>query len=302
MNKYQKELEALLKKQYASASDELKKAYGKSLKEIKNKVEYYMMQHSSLSYAQKLEVARLTSLMVQIENELDFLSDVQQQHVYKYLQSSGHVAYNELFYDFEQTHGFSIEFNLLNRDLIQTIIDTPIKGIKLSARLNDGVISTLKANLLSQLQIGLAQGKSYAEMAQALSDVADSSYKRAMTIMRTEAGRVQAVTRQKSQTEADNQGVEFEKVWSSTLSLATRDTHRALDGQAVKPNEKFKSPSGHAALQPHMFGVAKEDINCRCRTYSRVKGVKPELRRDNETKKVVKYRNYKEWEKGRSVA
>lgn len=301
MNKYQKEIEALLQKQYSSTAKDLKKAYDKALKEIKNKVEYYMMQTSSLSFAQRLEVARLTSLMIQIENELDFLSSVQQEHIYKFLESSGHVAFNELFYEFEMTQGFSIEFNMLNTELIQTIIDTPIDSVRLSERLKDGVISTLKANLNSQLQIGLVQGKSYPEMSAALADIADSSFKRAMTIMRTEAGRVQAVTRQKSQTEAEKMGIEFEKVWSSTLSLATRDSHRALDGQARAPQEKFKSPvSGYTALQPHMFGIASEDVNCRCRTYSRINGVNPEFRKDNETKKNVKFKNYEDWLKSRS--
>lgn len=298
MNKYQKEIETLLTVQFSQTSKEIKKAYDKALKEIKNKVEYYMMQTTGLSFAQKLEVARLTSLMIQIENELDFLSKVQTEHMYKFLESSGHIAFNELFYDFEMTQGFAIEFNMLNKKLMQTIIDTPIKSLRLSARLEDGVLSKLKANLLSQLQLGLSQGKSYEEMAFALSDVAESSYKRAMNIMRTEAGRVQAITRQKSMTEADKQGIEFEKVWSSALDTKTRDSHRILDGQAVKPDEKFEI-NGHKALQPHMFGVASEDVNCRCRTFSRIKGYEPTHRRNNKTGHTIKYKSYKEWEKGR---
>lgn len=298
MNKYQKEIETLLTSQFDNTSKQVRKAYDKALKEIKNKVDYYMMQTSTLSFAKKIEVARMTSLMLQIENELDFLNKIQKDHIYKFLESSGHIAFNELFYEFEMTEGISIEFNMLNKKLIQTIIDTPIKGIKLSARLEDGVISTLKANLLSQLQIGLAQGKSYEEMAYALSDVGESSYKRAMNIIRTEAGRVQSVTRQKSQTEADERGIEFEKVWSSALDLRTRDSHRQLDGQAVKPDEYFKV-NGHKALQPHMFGVASEDISCRCRTFSRIKGYGPTDRRDNTNGDTIKYKSYKEWEKGR---
>lgn len=298
MNKYQKEIESLLTAQFTQTSKEIKKAYDKTLKEIKNKVEYYMMQTSALSYAQKLEVGRLTSLMLQMENELDFLNGVQKDHMYKFLESSGQIAFNELFYDFEMTQGFSIQFNMLNKKLIQTIVDTPVKGIKLSTRLEDGVISKLKANLISQLTVGLSQGKSYEQMAHALSDVAESSYKRAMNIMRTEAGRVQSVTRQKSMAEADKRGIEFEKVWSSALDTKTRDNHRILDGQAVKPDAYFKV-NGHTALQPHMFGIATEDVNCRCRTFSRIKGYGPTHRRDNSNGETVKYKSYIEWEKGR---
>ena len=136
-------------------------------------------------------------------------------------------------------------------------------------------------------------------MAHSLSDVAESSYKRAMNIMRTEAGRVQSVTRQKSMAEADKRGIEFEKVWSSALDTRTRDSHRVLDGQAVKPDAYFKV-NGHRTLQPHMFGIATEDINCRCRTFSRIKGYGPTHRRENETGEIIPYETYDEWEKGRS--
>ncbi|WP_105116341.1 ADP-ribosyltransferase [Streptococcus suis] len=55
------------------------------------------------------------------------------------------------------------------------------------------------------------------------------------------------------------------------------------------------------ALQPHMFGIASEDCNCRCRTISRLKDDDtPFLRRDNETGEVIEYRNYREWERAKT--
>jgi SPP1 gp7 family putative phage head morphogenesis protein len=56
------------------------------------------------------------------------------------------------------------------------------------------------------------------------------------------------------------------KEWSSTLDDRTRDTHAEMDGQRVGLDEDFESPSGAHAQCPGSFGVAEEDINCRCAT------------------------------------
>ncbi|HEM4031005.1 TPA: hypothetical protein U1V77_001990 [Streptococcus suis] len=88
-------------------------------------------------------------------------------------------------------------------------------------------------------------------------------------------------------------------MWVATLDKRTRNTHQYLDGQQVGPEEYFEH-NGLRTLQPHMFGIASEDCNCRCRTISRLKDDDtPLLRRDSETGEVVEYRNYREWEKNR---
>lgn len=54
------------------------------------------------------------------------------------------------------------------------------------------------------------------------------------------------------------------KEWLSVQDSQTRETHAEMDGQKVKLNEEFVSPSGRRAQGPGMFGVPEEDINCRC--------------------------------------
>ena len=48
-------------------------------------------------------------------------------------------------------------------------------------------------------------------------------------------------------------------------------------------------------MGPRMFGKPQEDINCRCTTITIVNGIEPELRKDIETKEIIKYNNYNEW-------
>ncbi len=52
---------------------------------------------------------------------------------------------------------------------------------------------------------------------------------------------------------------------------------------------------GHKAKGPRLFGVAKEDISCRCTTIEVVEDIEPKLRKDNDNKKIVKYKNYADW-------
>ena len=43
-----------------------------------------------------------------------------------------------------------------------------------------------------------------------------------------------------------------------------RDSHSAMDGQRQPVTNPFRSPDGFTAMYPGDFGVASEDINCRC--------------------------------------
>ena len=213
-----------------------------------------------------------------------------------HLIDTGKIAYNELFYDFEGGHG-GINFAMLKEDELRTIIETPVANFKLSERLDDGVVERLKNNIKDDLNRIFLHGASYAQASARLAEQGYSSYRRAMMITRTEAGRVQAVAREKAQAEARRLGIEFDKVWVATLDGRTRHNHAELDGEKADKDGYFEI-NGLRTKQPHMFGFASEDVNCRCRTISRLKGDDtPLLRRDNETGEVIEYRNYREWEK-----
>jgi uncharacterized protein with gpF-like domain len=54
------------------------------------------------------------------------------------------------------------------------------------------------------------------------------------------------------------------KVWLSALDDRTRETHLAMHDQTVPVGEEFQSPDGGTTKAPGQFGIAAEDINCRC--------------------------------------
>lgn len=249
-----------------------------------------------LTSSQKLKLSQMSTLLEQLDQSAEKLKKGLRSEITGHLIDTGKVAYNELFYEFESGYG-GINFAMLKEEELRTIIETPVANFKLSERLNDGVVERLRNNIKDDLNRIFLHGASYAQASARLAEQGYSSYRRAMMITRTEAGRVQAVAREKAQAEARSLGIEFDKVWVATLDGRTRHNHAELDGAKADKDGYFEI-NGLRTKQPHMFGFASEDVNCRCRTISRLKGDDtPLFRRDNETGEVVKYRNYREWEK-----
>lgn len=268
--------------------------YIDTIKDLKQALLVDYQRYEQLSSTEKLKLSRMTNLLEQLDKSTKELKQGLKTEINGHLEDTGKIAYNELFYEYESKNT-AINFTMLKSEELKTIIETPVANYKLSERLNDGVAERLKSNIKSELTRVFLLGYSYKQTAARLAELGYSSYRRALNITRTEAGRVQAIARQKSQMEAMKLGVEFEKEWISTLDNRTRSDHTKLDGQRVKPDEDFEV-SGLKAKQPHMFGVAAEDCNCRCRTVSRLKNDKSALlRRDNETGKVGRWKNYHDW-------
>lgn len=54
------------------------------------------------------------------------------------------------------------------------------------------------------------------------------------------------------------------KTWNTQMDNRVRDTHDYLHGITKPLNEPFYTYNGDSAQHPGGFGVAAEDINCRC--------------------------------------
>lgn len=143
--------------------------------------------------------------------------------------------------------------NPLVKDLLQDFSTNKIKGL-----VNGATKDALKATL----EEGYRAGEGAKEIAARVKDVfAVASSSRALTIARTEvvgtANRANVIAFEMS-------GVVQSKEWLSVQDGATRDTHKDMDGQRVTLAAKFESPTGGKASAPGQFGIAEEDINCRC--------------------------------------
>lgn len=144
---------------------------------------------------------------------------------------------------------------------------------KLKTSLYDALgvdVAKLKTTITAEITRGIASGMLYDDI---IRNIADKSYiplKRAKTIVRTEAGRVQEQATFDEAHKARQAGADVVKQWSAIRDARTRDSHRMLDGQVRELDEPFEV-NGHKAMHPHDFGIASEDINCRCTMLTRAR-------------------------------
>tara|TARA_Y100000592_G_C5462708_1_gene314849 strand:- start:666 stop:1385 length:720 start_codon:yes stop_codon:yes gene_type:complete len=111
---------------------------------------------------------------------------------------------------------------------------------------------------------GEEEGASKDEILDSIRDSVAFDESRAQTIARTESTKVINSAINEAYKQAGDNGVKLEKVWITENDDAVRETHIELDGVTIPVNEDFVSSSGATTQSPASFGVAAEDINCRC--------------------------------------
>lgn len=293
-DKWQKELQKLSDYAESDVNKKLFKYYRKALKEIKKEMKVFIENYEKLSFSKRLEAERLLENGKQIDKILRETYEQANGEIEKYTHSEAERAYYGTWYALEGAHNVQLNMNMLPERYIEQLVHHPVKGQVFSKRLYKHRNKLAKETTTALLDAA-RKGKSYAVAAKQIADLTEASYKRAFRIARTEGGRVQSTAKQRSYEEAKKKGVDIKKQWMSTLDNDTRDTHRALDGQEVEVEGKFVTEYGNEADGPRLFGIAEEDIHCRCTTITVVNGVAPELRINNETGQTVPYKNFKEW-------
>lgn len=151
-------------------------------------------------------------------------------------------------------------------ETVKHIVENPMKKLKLStilSRRRSQIVTSTKKTLA----VGLANGDSYTRMAQRIAENLNGDYKKAIRIVRTEANRAinrgfQDVTEEALEMLIGSDYVEV-KEWCSMEDESVRDTHQHLNGKKIHALDVFESHGAKAGC-PGAFGVAEEDINCRC--------------------------------------
>lgn len=132
------------------------------------------------------------------------------------------------------------------------------------AELVGNVGPTTRAEVRRVITDGIETGAGVSDIQAALMDSPAFRPVRALAIARTETTRAVSAGTDYALQQAAEEGISVQRQWLSARDSAVRDSHRAMDGQTVAMGERFRSPSGRAAAHPGGFGVAAEDINCRC--------------------------------------
>lgn len=284
--------------QEEKAIQQLKQNYKEALAEIKTKVKK-MKESPSFQGKNIYQMKYQLMLEAQLQTILHKLGEQNVEDMTGYLDGVYREAYLGCLYGM---HGDGVDLLLqVDETKVQKCINKDTKDLKFSQRLYENV-DQLKSTVKVEISRGFSTGRDYDSIARQISLKAGTSLARACIIARTEGHRVTSESEMDCMTAAKSKGADVVKEWISTLDSVTRETHVELDGQIRELEEAFVIPStGARAMYPGGFGIAKEDIQCRCCMNQRARWNldSEEYRYSRAVGEVVSIQSdvYKEWKK-----
>jgi len=298
MTRSQQEIDVLLDQMIEDAEDALDQAFAERLKDILSQISRMYQKYSKrgeLTITELNKLNRFRHEMEQIVEMTDGLYDQVEQMIATLMETIYLENYLRSAFVYEYAAQVEMGFTIPTAEIIQRAILNPIAELRLPA-LMEVHRNEIVRNIRIEITQGLQAGEDYSRMAKRIEKRVNFSMAKARRVARTEAGRVQSVSRLDA-AEVAGKFTKMQKVWSATLDTHTRHTHRHLDGQKADSEGYFHS-RGAKAQAPHLFGVPSEDINCRCSVLFTVNGIMPEVRRarkDDGKTQVIPYQTYNEW-------
>lgn len=147
-----------------------------------------------------------------------------------------------------------------------------IRAIQLKTKLTHPIYKTLGVNIVKlqktvteEISRGISIGLFYKDIARNIRNRTNNlNIGRSKVIAQTEGHRVGQQASYDCLKRSVEAGADVLKQWDSSLDNKVRDTHRFLDGQIRELDEPFVNIYGEEAMFPSDFGIAREDVNCRC--------------------------------------
>lgn len=269
---------ALLKSEWEVMQEQLKtekgvlkaleKHYSEALQAVDDRIaEMLGRNDANLPHViRRIEYQKMVK--AQVQAALDSLHAKEYETISEYLQDSYTDAFVGTMYTLHHQDMPVIVPIDQNAVVKAVTIDSKVKSDLYTALGVD--VNKLKKTIASEITRGIASGLLYDDITRNIAYAGGITAKRAKMITRTEAGRVQEQATFDAANKALAAGADVVKQWSAIRDGKTRDTHRALDGQVREVNEPF-SVGGHEAMHPHGFGIASEDVNCRCTMLTRAR-------------------------------
>lgn len=245
---------------------ELEKHYSAALEDIDQRIAAMLGRNdANLPHViRRIEYQRM--IKAQIQAALDKLHANEYETISAYLNDS-------------YTNGFVGTMYTLHEQDIPIIIpidqNAAVKAVTIDSKLKDELYKTLgvditrlKKTVAAEITRGIASGLLYTDIARNIKNASGIPFRRARTIVRTEAGRVQEQAAMDAGNKAKQAGADVVKQWSSIRDGKTRPMHRLMDRQVREMDERF---SNGLMFPQEPGGKAAEVINCRCTTLIRAR-------------------------------
>lgn len=267
MKKWEKEIAQKQIQDEAKILSRLKKIYGQALQEVNDKIQVLQSKDQTQSVIYQLKYQQ------QLEKELSSIYDKMKHNYYftvdEYLKDCYEDSFYSTMYGLHQ-EGIPLVIPLNQKAAVQ-MISLASDGIKLSDKIYYDV-DQLSTTVRREITRGIATNSSYADITRNVARKSEATLNQAYRIVRTEGHRVQEEVKFKTINQAKDKGADVVKQWDAAIDRRTRKSHIALDGQLREVDQPFKSPvTGKTAMYPGGFGVAAEDIHCRCTALMRAR-------------------------------
>ena len=258
----EKKVIQLLKRVYQQASMDCER----KIRELAGRTDMENLQ--SIIYQKQYQEARKK----QLDGILDTLQNKEFESIAEYLTGCYEDGFLGTLYDIHG-QGIPLIFPIDQGQVVKAVqVDSKI-STDLYTRLGEDV-NHLKKSIRAELSRGISNGSTWAEIATHIAYGMNSPFRKAMNhtmrIARTEGHRIQNQAQMDTLNKAKEKGADIVKQWNSTLDDRTRESHRILDGQ-IREIDGYFEVNGHKAKYPGGFGVASEDIHCRCCMLQRAK-------------------------------
>lgn len=260
MKKWEKEILQKQNSDQTAVLKKLKKSYETAISEIEDKIRVLQSreQTQSVIYQKKYQ----QELLKQVKTVYGKMNFAWYTDTNQYLKDCYEDGFYQTMYSLHN-EGIPLIFPFNQEEAVHAAAQTG-DGIKLSRKLY-GHVEDLVKTTRREITKGIAMNASFADIARAINKNGEATLNQAYRIARTESHRIHEEVKFKTINEATNKGADVVKQWDSTIDKRTRPSHAALDGQLREINQPFKSPkTGNTAMYPGSFGIASEDINCRC--------------------------------------
>lgn len=236
-----------------------------------------------LDMAELNKYGRLQKLEEQIQEEVKQLAKSEVKTMGIILGGMVAITYYKTAYNIEKSFGVGIKFDILKKEFIDEIVNRNWSGTMFSERIWDNV-NALAKNLKGELYRGIMEGESIDKMARRINKQFNSKSYQSQRLIRTESARVISDAQEKIYQDS---GVVKYVEYVATLDNRTSEVCRNRDGKRWKVDDPTKPK-----IPAHP--------NCRSTWIPIISdGYKPKKRKDNETKEIIKYKNYDEWYKAK---
>ena len=280
----------------------LKKALDEIRSEMSKIFEKYAVD-GILTKAEMSRYARYTSMEQSILSKLDPAIKANLATLKRLQPEQYNAAFFQSAWVIDNAASVRLSWGIINTKAIRAAYAITDPENKAMAEALKNYSMTARRKIRVALNDGLAQGKSYIQMARDLKNALNKIHSSAMLIVRTEGQAAIAAGTADAYDRALEQGIEGAVTWSSTLDYKTRRPtkysnadHRVMDGQVRDAEGLFHFEStGETAPYPCWEGLSAEQrCNCRCRIRMDIAGYSPELRRTRENG-LIPYQSYADW-------